>query len=237
MAQECTAVVLLAAFHLAPEGPSTTGMASTTTTAQGDGLAAHAQQCSRLTVNEKLAVVRAAGLMGEDVVQMETLCPVLTAPQFLQQCAQQCRGQGRGWPLPGPGSDCESCLAKAVTDAVPGQGRDDLNKVFQANHQQMRYHQKKKNRMVGQQNRRATKALKLQADRETLENLLKPWRTHEPEPCVNLVPSLSKFQVLQVLLKKVDKEIEKNTLKEFAAARQIATHTRHLVELWGCSRL
>ena len=226
MAQECTAVVLLAAFHLAPEGPSTTGMASTTTTAQGDGLAAHAQQCSRLTVKEKLAIVRAAVLMGEDVVQMETLCPVLTAPQFLQQCAQQCRGQVR---------PCQSCLAKAVTDAVPGQGRDDLNKVFQANHQQMRYHQKKKNRMVGQQNRRATKALKLQADRENLENLLK--KVDEPEPCVNLVPSLSKFQVLQVLLKKVDKEIEKNTLKEFAAARQIATHTRHLVELWGCSRL
>ena len=146
----------------------------------------------------------------------------------VQQCAQQCRGQVR---------PCQSCLAKALTDAVPGQGRDDLNKVFQANHQQMRYHQKKKNRMVGQQNRRATKALKLQADRETLENLLKPWRTHEPEPCVNLVPSLSKFQVLQVLLTKVDKEIEKNTLKEFAAARQISTHTRHLVELWGCSRL
>jgi len=201
-------------------------MASTTTTAQGDGLAAHAQQCSRLTVNEKFAVVRAAGLMGEDVVQMETLCPVLTAPQFLQQCAQQCRGQVR---------PCQSCLAKAVTDAVPGQGRDDLNKVFQANHQQMRYHQKKKNRMVGQQNRRATKALKLQADRENLENLLK--KVDEPEPCVNLVPSLSKFQVLQVLLKKVDKEIEKNTLKELAAARKIAAQTRHLDELWGCSRL
>ena len=121
-------------------------MASTTTTAQGDGLAAHAQQWSRLTVNEKFAAVRADGLMGEDVVQMETLCPVLTAPQFLQQCAQQCRGQVR---------PCQSWLAKAVTDAVPGQGRDDLNKVFQANHQQMRYHQKKKNRIVGQQNRRA----------------------------------------------------------------------------------
>ena len=220
MAQECTAVVLLAAFHLAPEGPSTTGMASTTTTAQGDGLAAHAQQWSRLTVNEKLAVVRAAGLMGEDVVQMETLCPVLTAPQFLQQCAQQCRGQVR---------PCQSCLAKAVTDAVPGQGRDDLNKVFQANHQQMRYHQKKKNRMVGQQNRRATKALKLQADRENLENLLK--KVDESDPCVAL-----ETRVLQVLLKKVDKEIEKNTLKEVAAARKIAAQTRHLDELWGCFR-
>ena len=224
MAQECTAVVLLAAFHLAPEGPSTTGMASTTTTAQGDGLAAHAQQCSRLTVNEKLAVVRAAGLMGEDVVQMETLCPVLTAPQFLQQCAQQCRGQVR---------PCQSCLAKALTDAVPGQGRDDLNKVFQANHQQMRYHQKKKNRMVGQQNRRATKALKLQADRENLENLLK--KVDEPEPCVNLVPSLSKFQVLQEI-EKSTKKIKKNALKDLAAARKIAAQTRHLDELWGCFR-
>ena len=219
MAQECTAVVLLAAFHLAPEGPSTTGMASTTTTAQGDGLAAHAQQWSRLTVNEKFAVVRADGLMGEDVVQMETLCPVLTAPQFLQQCAQQCRGQVR---------PCQSCLAKAVTDAVPGQGRDDLNKVFQANHQQMRYHQKKKNRMVGQQNRRAKNALKLQADLENLENLLK--EVNEPEPCVNL------NQVLQEI-EKSTKKIKKNALKDLAAARKIAAQTRHLDELWGCSRL
>lgn len=220
MAQECTAVVLLAAFHLAPEGPSTTGMASTTTTAQGDGLAAHAQQCSRLTVNEKLAVVRAAGLMGEDVVQMETLCPVLTAPQFLQQCAQQCRGQVR---------PCQSCLAKAVTDAVPGQGRDDLNKVFQANHQQMRYHQKKKNRMVGQQNRRAKNAQQKLLKKVDLENLLKK---------VDESDRLEKVRRgLQVLLKKVDKEIEKNTLKEVAAARKIAAQTRHLDELWGCSRL
>ena len=219
MAQECTAVVLLAAFHLAPEGPSTTGMASTTTTAQGDGLAAHAQQCSRLTVKEKLAIVRAAVLMGEDVVQMETLCPVLTAPQFLQQCAQQCRGQVR---------PCQSCLAKALTDAVPGQGRDDLNKVFQANHQQMRYHQNKKNRMVGQQNRRAKNAQQKLLKKVDLENLLKK---------VDESDRLEKVRRgLQVLLKKVDKEIEKNTLKEVAAARKIAAQTRHLDELWGCSR-
>ena len=53
---------------------------------------------------------------------------------------------------------------------------------------------------------------------------------------MNLVPSLSKFQVLQEI-EKSTKKIEKNTLKELAAARKIAARTRHLDELWGCSRL